>query len=121
MLVDSAGSNEDIYGLTQGAGEWAIEFTYGTVKGEAVCATNSGKYAKTGDPVGSEGNFCWCRAKSFDAEKDGTYEAVSAPAWTYYNRYVDKGTCASKCPGSCTTNIQTNAEFRSGVFGVTNE
>ena len=97
--------------------EWATTFSYGTVKGEALCATNNGTYATPGTPVGTGGQYCWCRASGFAGTGSNTYQSVSSPSWVFLYGFADD--CAYACAYNCAENVYSASAFRRAVFGVT--
>jgi uncharacterized repeat protein (TIGR02543 family) len=118
-LNGAAGYDEAIYGLTQGSGEWATVFSYGTLKGQALCSSTPGIAAQTGDPTETGGGrYCWCKSTGFDAEKDKTYVDVSSSSWVFLVDEFVADDCADGCAHDCARNVQSSAAFRGAMFGV---
>ena len=108
--------------------EWKEDFTYGTVKGEAICSTVDGTYAgQTGSPtddldlnnLNNGARYCWCGATAFDAEKDGSFLPVASSSWVFDNDYDNAVSCAHYCASDCASYVQDDSEFRQAVFGIT--
>ena len=124
--------NTETYGIT-GDQQWATEFEYGTVRGEAVCSTQqpetfwynnddtftSDHFATTlTDDPEAEKRYCWCKPTGFDAEKDGTYLNVSSSSWVFSYDNGGAGLCARLCANGCAYSVYYNVDFRRAVFGV---
>ena len=124
-LNGNAGTNESNYGLTTGSGEWAAEFSYGTVWGMANCNNTSGTYTNVGTPtLASSGEYCWCQATGFTASGNaytsGPQCTTSASSsWVFYNREANDGGayCASLCANHCAGYVANYVAFRVAVFG----
>ena len=118
----------DAYSLTT-AGEWATEFSYGTVKGIARCSLvgegetmgNTGNPTDDYDPNNTDNGaiYCWCQAPGYDAEKDGTYQSVGASSWVFFHGIGNAAICAINCANGCGDSVQRNSAFRGALFGVT--
>ena len=104
--------------------EWVVKFSYGTVKGEALCATNEGTYATPGTPVGTGGRYCWCRASGFAETGSNTYQPVLSPSWVFNfsAAWLDADSCARNCAYYCADAMDDNSGmppgYRQGIFGV---
>jgi len=108
--------NTSTYGLTEN-GTWGVTFSYGVVKGEALCSSTNGTYAQTGNPTTTGGGqYCWCRATSYTAN-NADMCAVSAPAWVFSSDLDDSGDCVEACAGDCVAYVQANSDFREALFG----
>ena len=115
------GSAVVAYGLTEGGDyAWGVTFSYGIVKGEALCSNTGGTYAQTGTPNETKysGNNCWCRATSYAATGSDMC-AVSSPVWVFYTDSFEDY-CSIECAYMCADNIQNNSVFRAAVFGQSN-
>lgn len=97
--------------------EWSVTFSYGSIKGESVCATNSEHFGEVGTPIGTDGPNCWCRANGFARQNSSKYQSVASPAWVYQT--YNPNNCASGCVFACASNLGGNNKFRRGIFGVT--
>ena len=125
-LNESNGSQESTYGLTQSSGQWAVQFSYGTVYGQAKCnATQGANKGDVNDNLSTNvGQYCWCQATGFTPTSDSytsgpqcTINPVSS-SWVV-NR--DNGTfnnCKNGCASFCALDIQNSSFFRSVVFNV---
>ncbi|MBQ0013099.1 MAG: hypothetical protein KBS86_00815 [Proteobacteria bacterium] len=105
-------SNESVYGLTQD-NTWGVTlYTGDKIKGEALCSSTPGTYAKPGNPdeAFDEENslYCWCKM---------TEPSVSRWVFNDYYVFFDAGTCAYACASFCADYVQSDSGFRSGVFG----
>ena len=133
VLFDGeTGFNETTYGLTT-PGEWATEFSYGTVKGIARCSTqhpitpwynNNNTFASDNfassltDETGQEGSrYCWCQPTGFDAEKDGTYVPVSQSSWVFDHDLNSANSCA-RCVNVCIYDMVNSSAFRAALYGI---
>ena len=121
-LNGNAGDNETKYGLTTGSGEWATEFTNGTVKGQALCSSTNGTYATAGTPDETGGSYyCWCKATGYAEHTDGNYSEyspVASSSWVFYFDFVIAGNCADYCAIHCAERVYDNDDFRLVLFGV---
>ena len=122
-LNGDAGSNESNYGLTTGSGQWATEFSYGTVWGIANCNTTAG--VSQGDinnnlQTESGGTYCWCQATGFTASGNaytsGPQCTTTASSYWVFN--TSTSVCARGCALQCASGVQSSASFRRAVFGV---
>ena len=104
-FTGSAGHNEATYGLTQGSGEWAVEFYHGIVKGQALCSTvglESGySLYQTGEPTDdldlnnleNGAKYCWCQMTSY-TPKPWVYDTGDASSNPIYlTGYTNKSGC----------------------------
>ena len=103
-------------------GEWAAEFSYGTVKGIARCSLVGAGAARgdIGDPTDdfNRGRYCWCQATGFDANKDGDYESVGSSRWVFLQGIDKAANCVLNCTSACGVLVRDNAGFRSALFGL---
>ncbi|MFQ6703517.1 MAG: hypothetical protein ACLRFP_00315, partial [Alphaproteobacteria bacterium] len=104
-------------------GEWALTFSYGTVKGKAKCSNTKGDWLTPGAPSDTSGQYCWCQATNYTPD-GGNQCNIASPFWVFFNNY---GTCDGNwcdcpfwCAGECSYNLVTNADFRGALFGVSN-
>jgi len=112
-------NNTSTYSLTEN-GTWGITFSYGVVKGEALCSSTNGTFKRTGDPTTTGGGiYCWCRATSYTAN-NADMCVVSAPAWVFGDARGGGDDCANVCANRCAGTVQTNSSFRAVVFGQSN-
>ena len=121
QLNGETGFNETKYGLTFNSGEWATEFTNGTVKGIARCSTTNGTYAQTGSPANDLGTKCWCQATGYAEHTDGNYveySPVESSSWVFCNDYGGSD-CVINCANYCSYYVADYTDFRRAVFGVT--
>ncbi len=107
----------DAYNLTNN-GEWAAEFSYGTIKGMARCSPVGSSYSQgqNGEPIGNTGSYCWCKVTGYDAEKDGSYLSPVASLWAFYNGNVTAANCASDCTYGCGNAARTYGTLRVGLY-----
>ena len=110
------------------AGEWAVLFSTGEIKGRALCSGlsgnnpnhnwggNSADWTATESQLTSagDGRYCWCAGTSF-----GNQCSVSSLSWVYIAHYDNAGRCAAGCAGTCTEILIEESGFRRAVFGVT--
>ncbi|MFQ6696368.1 MAG: hypothetical protein ACLRFQ_03725 [Alphaproteobacteria bacterium] len=111
----------DIFGTENSSdlnnGEWAVTFSYGTVKGMAKCSrTDGGSWATPGTPSDTNGQYCWCQATNY-TPNGGNQCNVASPSWVFYNS-GSTSFCARSCAKNCAGDVASSASFRRAVFGV---
>ena len=98
------------------AGEWAVTFHYGTVKGMAKCSETNGTYATAGNPSDTPGGYCWCEITEY-TPSGGEQCSIRSPFWVFN---IDKGSlCESECAYLCAERVDGSKQFRYGVYGQT--
>ncbi|MFQ6696544.1 MAG: InlB B-repeat-containing protein [Alphaproteobacteria bacterium] len=113
-------------------GEWALTFSYGTVKGMAKCSAKSGNNNSFTWPASSsnwsateseltsasgEAKYCWCHATNY-TPNGGNQCNVASPSWVYRYFYESASDCPYGCARSCAYGVQVYADFRRALFGV---
>ncbi|MBR6010039.1 MAG: InlB B-repeat-containing protein [Alphaproteobacteria bacterium] len=79
-------------------GEWWAEFSYGTVRGTAICSTSS---SGTTPALNNGGKNCWCIPTMF-AAAGGTAFYGLEPVWYKSTHvYTDNSECLGECPIEC--------------------
>ena len=117
------GMNGCEYGITT-ENTWAVEFSYGTVWGRANCNYTSGTANTAGTPtLGNIGTACWCQVTGFKTSGDncpsGPQCTTTASSWwVLQGEKTFEEQCVPSCAGYCVSAIQTNATFRTALFGV---
>jgi hypothetical protein len=100
------------------ANQWKVVFDYGTVRGEAVCATNEREYAASGTPQGTGGEYCWCKATGFAEPNSSNYSPVSYSSWIFWHKVTETGAnCARDCSFYCTYSLGNSPQFRTAIYG----
>ena len=133
-LDGSSGSNESNYGLTAGSGQWATEFSYGTVWGMAKCSETSGNNSDATYPESSKsdwlktpsdtnGSNCWCQATGFTATASSYTSGpqcttTASSLWVFRRDYGSSDSCASSCANGCADDVRLKAVSRAGMFGA---
>jgi len=109
-LNGNAGVRESNYGLTVGSGQWAIEFSYGTVWGMANCNTinGSGSVGAVTITPESSGQHCWCQVTGFTASGNSYTSGPQCTArasslWMYNYDAGTASSCATRCAWVCST------------------
>ena len=106
--------NTETFGITTD-NTWAVQFSYGTVWGEAACSGNAD----------SSSSMCVCRVKYFQPT-GGERCTVSPNPWVegiikYRDYSKPKQTAVSKCTYdcvyTCTISVMGSASRRAGAFG----
>ena len=119
-------------------GEWAVQFSYGIVKGESVCSAKSGDkqeftydknkssewsanedILKTTDGVKQ---YCWCKPYGiYDSITDTTPKSLLGLSdnWVFVFDSDDYA-CDDVCAGYCATAALFYTEFRRASFGSAN-
>ncbi|MBQ0013544.1 MAG: hypothetical protein KBS86_03185 [Proteobacteria bacterium] len=102
--------NASKYGLTQD-NTWGLTlYTGDKIKGEALCSSTDGTYAKPGNPDEAfdedTSQYCWCRMTS---------PAVSR--WVFFGDDDFSIFCAHRCVDYCASFVHDVSDFRSVVFG----
>ena len=98
-------------------GEWAVTFSYGTVKGMAKCSNTNGTYATVGSPSDTNGRYCWCGATGYTPD-GGTQCSIASPSWVFLDDSEFAWNCAYDCVVGCAIRVVEEAVFRRAVFGV---
>ena len=98
------------YGLTTDQ-TWAIEFSYGIVKGIASCNDTNGTQGVVTNEEFSQsdkGPYCWCKMTE-----------PSASRWVFRPgiKVVDADFCANYCAYLCGCYTPNCSDFRSDLFG----
>ena len=107
-------------------GEWAVTFSYGTVKGMAKCSSTKGSYATPGTPSDTNGQYCWCQATNY-TPNGGNQCNVASPSWVFLSGNVSGGACVNYCASDCASTVVGEcadgnlycANLRRALFGVT--
>lgn len=99
-------------------GEWAMRFSYGEVKGEALCSNTAGTHARSGNPSTSNtGVNCWCRTTQY-TPNNGTCSAITTDwVFDYKVGYGGAARCAVYCAYGCARDVHGDDEFRRAVLG----
>ena len=118
------------YGWTENSsdlnnGEWAVTFSYGTVKGVALCSDTSnssgGAHATAGTLEESEtGHYCWCKATGIAEQGSTEYCPVASSSWVSGYIYGDASAtsgCAYGCAADCANGVRGDSGLRRKVFG----
>ena len=98
-------------------GEWAVTFSYGTIKGMAKCSETNGSFAIVGVPSDTTGQNCWCAATSY-IPSNGSQCSIAALSWVLVNSYPAESYCTDDCAFKCSYGVRINDDFRGAVFGV---
>ena len=115
------------FGLTQN-GEWAAEFSYGTIKGVSQCRKieyECDYSEETGEVECVDPDYmCYCQVTGFDAEKDGTYLSVIQSHWVDLPEtlHEDEAFCAScglDCGVDISDEIYESTSLRQALYGIT--
>ena len=101
------------YGVTN-PGEWAVNFSYGLVNGDALCSSTEGTDQNTGNPVATNGQHCWCRITSF-TPSGGAQCSFSASSWVHVGKHDSYDSCGYQCSYECSYSVLNKEEWR-GVF-----
>ena len=133
-LDGTAGSKESTYGLTVGSGQWAAQFSYGTVWGMAKCSETSGNSSSSTWPASSKsdwlktpsdttGGYCWCQVTGFTASGNSYASGpqcttTASSLWVFSSNFRSSGNCASNCAYNCGAGVRMFADFRSAMFGT---
>ena len=98
-------------------GEWAMTFSYGTVKGMAKCSDTNGAYATTGTPSDTSGQYCWCRATGYTPTGGNQCNLYSTP-WVFGNNFGNGAEeCINLCAFSCLFYIGWDGGFKPALYG----
>lgn len=123
-LDGTVGKNESKYGLTQGSGRWAVEYSYGTVWGMAKCISTIGSWRKMATQTSTtSGRYCWCQATGFTASGNSYTSGpqcttATSSLWMYVEDESSTGYCRERCPRDCSNSIQYTAAARVTLFGA---
>ena len=106
-------------------GQWALKFSYGTVKGESMCSGQGGKpYVSKSDKntlVNASGrkDYCWCRVLEFTPSQENSVGRVSNNSWLLALRHDPNykiKTCINYCTYYCTEVIAIFSNFRNSLY-----
>ena len=122
---DSAGLDQDYYGLSE-PGEFAVDYgDTGIITGRARCSTKPGVggtnptvFKELDDESGVDGaQYCYCQVNGYFKQGE-LIQAISGP-WVYHGSCSSDGT--SMCEDSCGSRLKWNGTnelaFRSAMFG----
>ncbi|MFQ6704105.1 MAG: hypothetical protein ACLRFP_03440 [Alphaproteobacteria bacterium] len=98
-------------------GEWAVTFSYGTVKGMAKCSSTNGSVATPGTPSDTDGQYCWCQATNY-TPNGGNQCNVASPSWVFAYDRGAATSCKYYCAHGCVNNVFWGDDFRRALFGV---
>ena len=104
-------------------GEWETSFSYGKVRGSAVCTSNSSGGVSPGYTVGP---YCWCAANMYKLDGESTYYGfpVNWMAMGVYGfTYSSIEECAKLCPEDCSKVFgdNTGLDWRGKLYGKEKE
>ena len=111
----SSSSNANSYGITEN-GTWAVQFSYGVVKGEALCSASSDHHNTyhVNHPSGGNGGVCSCRVTSYTPS--GGQQCNYTGPWTYLGSYTVEQ-CRSWCSGGCGYYVMAaDGTFRDALY-----
>lgn len=97
------------------AGDWAVEFSYGVIKGVARCSINSGTTDKVGKPSDTSGQYCWCQTTQFQKEGESGWQNATS-AWVFDYDDGSPANCAQRCTYNCGYNVIGQFKFREALF-----
>nr|MBQ0091503.1 InlB B-repeat-containing protein [Candidatus Enterousia merdequi] len=117
-LNGDVGSNEALYGIVRGSGDWVSEFSYGLVRGFGKCSTSGGADYIVGNPVDTKGGVCWCKANAYDATKTGNYEPIAETPMVLVHTYKATSDCTKSCAYTCSYYVMNDGTFRKPVYGI---
>ena len=113
-------------------GEWAVTFSYGTVKGMAKCSGLSGdnnNYTWSNDSsnwtatesaltsASGRAQYCWCAATGY-TPSGGNQCSIVAPSWVFKINSGNQSMCNKDCARECASGLEGSADFRRALFGV---
>ena len=125
----SACVNSTFSGLS--AGEWQVNFSYGSVKGTGYCSAKSGNnhdfewggnssdWTATESELTSatgEAKYCWCKVTGY-TPNGGDMCVPAASSWVFANDYGSSSNCASSCVANCGNDARNLSSLRAGLFG----
>ena len=73
---------------------------------------NNGTFSKIGNPIGTSGQYCWCRVLKYNSKE------VETSYWVFGEDIGSADGCSRYCSFGCATGIQLNKDFRKTMFGV---
>ena len=132
-------SREGFSGLA--VNEWKTIFSYGTIKGNAVCSAKGGSnsgYSWSGPRsewtattteltnASGEAHYCWCQITGFAETDSSTYQSIESPLWVYSSDvdddvaiYMGRDYLCSICVRGCSSRLSDSQSFRNALIGVT--
>ena len=95
-------------------GDWAVEWTYGTINGKSWCSTTSAASAGTvGNPnTTASGNNCWCKVESF-VDNNSNVSTSASDTWVFSNTMSE---CTNNCAISCAGGVIANPKMHAAEF-----
>jgi hypothetical protein len=134
QINGNSGLNGSRYGLTTGSGQWAVEFSYGTVWGMAKCSETSGNSSSNSWPESSKsdwlktpsdttGQYCWCQATGFTASGNSYTSGpqcttTASSLWVFRAGTGSSANCENSCAHYCASGGLSRAAFRAAMFGA---
>ena len=122
--------NAHKYGVTERS-EWAMAFSYGTVKGISKCSAKSANHHNTqwgGDVsdwtateteitnASGETRYCWCKATTY-TPTNGNACQIAFENWVYNGDHGIASDCARICTYDCADGLRDdNAAWRRALF-----
>ncbi len=106
-------------------GQWAVTFSYGTVKGEAMCSAQGGtQYASKSDTktlkeVAGRKDYCWCRPIEFIPSQENAVGKVSNKKWllgSHQKPSYQVQTCINVCAYFCANIVAVFSSFRNPLY-----
>lgn len=114
--IDFVGnSKSDTTQYVTQAGNWAVKFSYGVIKGVARCSITNGTTDKVGDPSDTSGQYCWCKTTQFQKEGESGWQNATS-AWVFDYDDGSPANCAQRCTYNCGGNVIGHPEFRKALF-----
>ena len=81
-------------GYSGGNGNWAAEFSYGSMTGQTICSTTSGSPLQTGTPDESScGLHCWAKVNTYTPSAGSVQNVSSSSPWVYVGYFVQCDEC----------------------------
>ena len=94
--------------------QWEVQFSYGLVSGKSKCSSTNGTYLQSGNPVSSDGQYCWCQVLTNENRVQ-----ASSPSWVFYIDDRSASECEGYCAIACAYGVLARSDFRAALFGST--
>lgn len=98
------------------AGEWAVTFSTGEVRGRALCSSTNGSEEQPGNPNETDsGEYCWCKITNNNIPE---CSGGVSPSWVLLDSFISSSYCKDVCASSCAIHVSLGYGFTGAMFGL---
>ena len=98
------------------AGEWAVTFSTGEVRGRALCSSTNGSEKQPGNPNETDsGQYCWCKITNNNIPE---CSGGVSPSWVFLENDISSSYCKSICARYCAFHVSLDGGFIGAMFGL---